>query len=102
MVWKWLFGIVGGVSLIYGIYLVIVRRPNKEKIKTHTLESLKKYAIVEGISSIVIGAALICAALCYSNDSLKWLLIVDIVLIVVSIFLEFILEKKIIKPIEKK
>lgn len=102
MVWKWVFAIVGAISFVYGIYQAITRRPNKEKVNTHTQESLKKYALVEGISSMVTGAALICAGICYSNSQFTWLLIVDIVLIIGAIAAEFSLEKKILKPIEKK
>jgi len=96
----YIFIALGIFCIGWGIYSIVVQKFPKERTDLYTLESLVKYAKIEGILTIISGSGIIIAGLANSGVVLdKKFLYVGWVLVVIVLIIEFALEPKILKKV---
>ena len=99
----YIFIVLGVFSIGWGIYSLLNMKFSKSRTDVYTLESLKKYAIIEGIFTIISGIGVILAGLGNSGAVLPTdFLYVGWAIVIVVLILEFVLEPKILKKLEVK
>ncbi len=101
--WNYVILVVGALCVVYGIVSAIMRKPAKSKLESFTEESCKLWALVEGIITAVMGAAIVLSGLAYDGAVITqtWVIYVGLGIVAVGLILEFVLEKKISKPLPK-